>query len=169
MSLEYYAASSISDYASVVTLSTVFVAIGIALILLWRDPPVQRGSVFLLFAGLGAISEGMGNLLEDAFNIESATWAFFGGGIVMMLSLLVAGITALTVPSPQRWTGLFLLFAFPGGMLGFGIVMMGVSWILFGFWLMYQHRGFVVALVVAFIPALGTAVYLYGADVISNF
>ncbi len=153
---------SLIDYAAVVSQTVIGVATGIALILLWRDPPVARGSLFLLFAGLGAAAEGLGNLFEDAFDIEAAVWAFFGGGLVMMVSLIIAGIAALTVPSPRRWSGLFLLFAFPGGMLGFGLVMLGVSWILFGLWIVYQHRAFVVALSIAAVPASAYSVYLYG-------
>lgn len=162
----YYDAASLIDHAAVVSQTVFGVATGIALILLWRDPPVARGSLFLLFAGIGAAAEGLGNLFEDAFGIEAAVWAFFGGGLVMMVSLLVAGIAALTVPSPRRWSGLFLLFAAPGGMLGFGAVMMGVSWILFGLWIVYQRRAFVVALSIAAVPALVISIYLYGADVV---
>jgi len=68
------------DYAAVVFLTGVLGATGIAITLLWRDPPVARGSLFLLFAGVGAAAEGLGNLLEDAFDVEAAVWAFFGGG-----------------------------------------------------------------------------------------
>ena len=157
----YYDASSVSDYVAVVALTSVFVATGVALILLWRNPPVARGSVFLLFAGVGAAAEGLGNLFEDAFDIEAAVWAFFGGGLVMMVSLLIAGILALADSSSRRWSGLFLLFAVPGGMLGFGAVMMGVSWILFGLWIVFQLRAFVIALIVAAVPAVATAIYLY--------
>ncbi len=157
----YYDASSVSDYLAVVALTSVFVATGVALILLWRDPPVVRGSVFLLFAGVGAAAEGLGNLFEDAFDIEAAVWAFFGGGLVMMLSLLIAGVIALTDSSPRRWSGLFLLFALPGGMLGFGTIMMGVSWILFGLWIVFRFSAFVIALIVAGVPAVATAIYLY--------
>jgi hypothetical protein len=157
---EYYDAKSLTDYMSVVVLTVVLVATGIALILLWRNPPVARGSLFLLFAGIGGAAEGLGDLFEDAFDIEAAVWAFFGGGLVMMLSLLVAGIAALTVRSPRRWSGLFLLFALPGAMLGFGMVMMGVSWILFSLWIVYEHRAFVIALAVAVIPALAAAAYV---------
>jgi hypothetical protein len=91
---EYYEAASFTDYVSVVSLTVVFVATGIALILLWRDPPVARGSLFLLFAGIGAAAEGLGNLFEDAFDIEAAVWAFFGGGLVMMYTGSFSSITA---------------------------------------------------------------------------
>jgi len=164
----YYDAASFTDYAAVVTLTAVGVATGIALILLWRDPPVARGSLFLLFAGIGAAAEGLGDLFEDAFDIEAAVWLFFGGGLMMMVSLLIAGIAALTVSSPRRWSGLFLLVAVPGAMYGFGLVMMGVSWILFGLWIVYQHRALVIALAVFIVLALATAVYLYGDDVVRD-
>lgn len=51
-------------------------------------------------------------------------------------------------------------------MLGFGAVMLGVSWILFGLWIVYEHRALVIALAVAALPALAIAVDLYWADVV---
>ena len=161
----YYNPSNILDYLAVVSLNTIFVVTGVALVLLWRDPPVRRGSLFLLLAGIGATAVGLGNLFEDAFDVEAAVWVFFGGGLLMLVSLIVAGIVALTVRSPRRWSGLFLLFAAPGVMLGFGGVMMGVSWILFGFWIVYQHRAYVIALALAFVAELMIAFYLYADDV----
>jgi uncharacterized membrane protein len=53
-------------------------------------------------------------------------------------------------------------------MLGFGIVMMGVSWILFGLWIVYQLRAYVIALVVAAVTALAVAFYLYADEVFSG-
>ncbi len=164
----YYDPETLIDYAAVVSVAVLLVATGIALFLLWRDPPVARGSLFLLFAGIGGAAEGLGNLFEDAFDFEPAVWAFFGGGLVMMVSLLIAGIAALTVRSPRRWSGLFLLLAVPGAMLGFGIVMMGTAWILLGLWIVSQHRAFVVAVAIAAVTALATAVYLYGNDVVRD-
>ena len=160
----YYDASTFGDYLSVVLLSAALVMTGVALVVLWRDPPVQRGSVFLLLGGIGAAAMGMGNLLEDTFDVEAGVWGFFGGGIALLVSLIIAGILALTVVAPRRWSGLFLLFAAPGATLGFGLVMMGVSWILFGLWLAYEHRAFVVAIVLAAIPAAATILYLYADD-----
>jgi hypothetical protein len=116
----YYDPSTFIDYLAVMSLTTIFVVTGVALLLLWRDPSVRRGSLFLLFAGIGAAAVGLGNLSEDAFDVEAAVWVFFGGGLLMLVSLLVAGIAALTVRSPRRWSGLFLLLAAPGVMLGLG-------------------------------------------------
>jgi hypothetical protein len=160
----FYDPSTVGDYFAVMSLTTIYVVTGIALVLLWRDPPVKRGSLFLLLAGIGAVTAGLGNLFEDAFDVEAAVWAFFGGGLLMMLTLVIAGVAALTVRSPRRWSGLFLLLGATGAMLGFGLVMMGVSWILFGLWLAYEHRGFVIALVLAVIPAAATIFYLYADD-----
>jgi hypothetical protein len=161
----YYDPSTLFDYFAVMSLTTIFLVTGVALVLLWRDPPVRRGSLFLLLAGIGAAAVGLGNLFEDAFDVEAAVWVFFGGGLLMMVTLLVAGVAALTVRSPRRWSGLFLLFAAPGVMLGFGGVMMGVSWILFGFWIVYQHRAFVIALAVGAVSELVVAFFLYADDV----
>lgn len=163
----YYDATTPADYASVLGLTGCLVVTGIALIVLWRNPPVTRGSLFLLLAGAGAVAEGLGNVLEDAFGVEEAVWAFFGGGLLMMVSLLVAGVAALTVSSPRRWAGLFLLFAVPGGMLGFGMVMMGIAWVLFGLWIAYEHRAFVIAQAVVAVPAAAIAINLYWADVVA--
>lgn len=157
----YYDAESLIDYASVVSLTGVFVATGVALILLWRDPLTNRGAASLLFAGIGAVALGLGNLFEDVFGIGVAVWAFFGGGLLMMIGLIVAGLAALTDQSSARWSGLFLLFAVPGGMLGFGGVMMAVSWILFAGWIVSQRFAFVAALAAAVVPALAIAGYLY--------
>jgi hypothetical protein len=162
----YYDAATLGDLASVASLSGCLVLTGIALIVLWRDPPVTRGSPFLLLAGAGAVAEGLGNLLEDAFGVEEAVWAFFGGGLLLMVSLLVAGTAALTASSPRRWAGLFLLFAVPGGMLGFGLVMMGTAWVLFGLWIASEHRAFVIGQAVVALPAAAIAIDLYWADVV---
>jgi hypothetical protein len=42
---------------------------------------------------------------------------------------------------------------------------MGVSWILFGLWIVYQHRAFVIALAIAAAAELAIAFYLYADDV----
>jgi len=160
----YYDASTFTDYVSVIGLSVALIVTGAALVVLWRNPPVQRGALFLLFAGIGVTAMGIGNLLEDAFDIEAGVWGFLGGGLTMLVSLIIAGISALTVDNPRRWSGLFLLFASSGAMLGLGLAMMGVSWILFGLWLAYEHRGFVIAQALTVIPAAVAIYYLYASD-----
>lgn len=81
----YYDASTLGDYLSVVVLSAALVTTGVALVVLWSDPPVQRGSVFLVVGGVGAVAMGMGNLLEDAFDVEAGIWGFLGGGVVFVV------------------------------------------------------------------------------------
>lgn len=161
----YYDATSFVDFALVFLQAAVAVVVGVALILLWRDPPVSRGSLFLLFAGVGAVALGIGGFLEDGFGIEDAVWVWFGGGITMFVSLPIAGVAALSVPSPLRWSGLFLIVAAPG-YYGFFAVTMGLSWILFAFWIVKQRRVFVYALAALMIPALAMVVYLYAGDVV---
>lgn len=156
----YYDAKTLGDYATVAIVTSILVLNGIALLLLWRDPPVPRGAVFLLLAGIGAIAEGVGNLLEDVFGIEDAVWAFFGGGILYMVSLLIAGVAALTVDSPNRWSGLFLLLGVPSAMLGFGWVIAGVSWVLFGSWILTRHRHLVIAVATAAVPLTALGIYV---------
>ena len=161
----YYDAATFIDYALVVAQAAVAVVIGIALILLSRDPPVARGSLFVLFAGIGAVAVGLGGLFEDAFGIEDAAWVWFGGGLVMFVSLPIAGVAALTVSSPLRWSGLFLIVG-AAGYFGFAAVTTGVSWIVFALWLVHQRRAYVIALAIFIVPALAMVVYLYGDDVV---
>ena len=156
----YYDAKALSDYATVVIVTSILVLNGIALLLLWRDPPVTRGAVFLLLAGIGAIAEGVGNLLEDIFGIEDAVWAFFCGGMLYMVSLLIAGVAALTVDSPNRWSGLFLLLGVPSAMLGFGWMIAGVSWVLFGSWILTRNRHLVIAVATAAVPLTALGIYV---------
>ena len=133
----YYDAASLLDYSAVVSQTLAMVATGIALILLWRDPPVRRGSFFLLVGGVGAIAQGLGNLVEDVFDIEAGFWAFAAGSIVMLVSLFAAGVAELTVRSPRRWSGLFLIGGAVGGLLGVGLLIMGVAWVLFSGWIVF--------------------------------
>lgn len=136
----YYDPVSPLDYAAVISQTAAGVATGIALLMLLRSPPVRRGSFLLAFAALGAISQGLGNLLEDAFRVEAGEWGFFIGGIVMIFTLLASGVAALTVDSPMRWSGLFLLVGATGGMLGFGLLAMGLAWFAFSAWIATRER-----------------------------
>ena len=122
--------------------------------------PITRGAVFLLLAGIGSITEGVGNLIEDVFGIEAAVWAFFGGGVLYVTSLVVAGVAALTVVSPDRWSGLFLLLGVPAAMLGFGWAITGISWILFGLWILTRRRYLVPAMAIAAVPLIAAGAYV---------
>lgn len=164
----YYAASTWVDHAAVVTQTLGGLATGVALLSLWRARLVTRGRTVLLLGALGAIAMALGNLLEDSFGIEDAVWAFFGGGLLMIVSLLAAGIATLTLSTPDRAVGAFFLFAVPGGMLGFGGVMMAVSWLLLAGWLMSRRRVYVVAIAAAVPVAIAISFVLYAPDVLGR-
>lgn len=137
---QYFDPESVLDYTTVLAQSAAGVATGVALLMLWRNPPVRRGSILLAIAGLAAITHGMGNLLEDALDVESGELAFLLGGIVMMLALLGAGVSALTVKSPLRWSGLFLAVGATGGLLGAGLLSMGLAWLAFSMWIVTNSK-----------------------------
>ena len=136
---QYFDPESALDYATVVAQSAAGVATGIALLTLWRNPPVRRGSILLAVAGLAAIAHGMGNLLEDTFDIGAGELAFIGGGIGMILALFGAGVSALTVNSPSRWSGLFLIVGATGPMMD-TLLFMGLAWIAFSVWIATQFQ-----------------------------
>lgn len=136
--VQYYDPESLLDYSAVILQTAAGLATGIALIVLWRNPPVQRGAFLIGLGGVAAMSQGLGNLFEDAFGWEWAEWGFFIGGMGFVITVALAGILTLTVNSPMRWSGVFLLLGSTGGMLGFGLLLMGVTWIGFGIWI-YQH------------------------------
>ncbi len=138
LDIQYYDPQGLLDYSGVILQTAAGVATGVALILLWRDPPVSRGAWLLLLAGALAATQGVGNLLEDAFGVEDAVWLFFVGGAGMIFTLAAAGGSALSVRSELRWSGVFLLLGAAGGMLGPGLAVMGAAWIAFGVWLMRQ-------------------------------
>lgn len=133
--VQYYDPESLLDYSAVILQTAAGLATGIALIVLWRDPPVKRGALLLGLGGLAAIGQGLGNLFEDAFGWEWAEWGFFIGGIGFVITVALAGVLTLTVSSPMRWAGVFLLLGSTGGMLGFGLLVMGVTWISFAVWI----------------------------------
>jgi hypothetical protein len=133
--IQYYDPESILDKNGVTQQSAAGLATGVALLVLWRDPPVRRGEFLIGVGGVAAIAQGSGNLFEDAFGWEWAVWGFFVGGIGMVITLALAGILALSVSEPARWAGVFLLLGATGGMLGLGLLIMGISWIAFGIWI----------------------------------
>ena len=126
--VEYYDPQTLADVSAVILQTAAGVTTGVALLFLWRNPPVRRGSVLILIGGVAAIGQGLGNLFEDAFGFSWGEWGFFVGGIGMVFSLAGAGILALSAKSPHRLSGAFLLAGATGGMLGFGLVVMGLAW-----------------------------------------
>ena len=129
----YYAPQGVLDYLAVVLFTTTLLASGFAMIELFRNPLLRWRPWPLLFPAGGAIAAGLGNLLEDVFNIEWAEWAFLFGGVTMVFGLVIAGLAMLLVKSHRRWTGLPLI---AGGVcfgLGdVGVPLMGLTWLAFG-------------------------------------
>lgn len=136
--VQYYDPESLLDYSAVILQTAAGLATGVALIVLWRNPPVKRGAFLIGLGGVAAIAQGLGNLFEDAFGWGWAEWGFFIGGMGFVITVAAAGILTLTVRSPMRWSGLFLLLGSTGGMLGFGLLLMGATWIGFSLWI-YSH------------------------------
>ncbi len=136
--VQYYDPESAWDYLGVMSQSAAGAATGIALVLLSRTPPAERGSTLLAVAGVAAVTHGVGNLLEDAFGIEAAVWAFFAGGVVMMVALWAAGFLLLATASATRRIGVLLVIGGFGGMLGFGLLLMGLAWIGISLWILRQ-------------------------------
>ena len=100
------------DWAAVWLASTMMWALAVGLLLWWRHTPIRRGAPFLLIAALGALANGAGNALEDAFgnrDFGADLWVYGGGAL--FLGLVLAGVLALTVSHRLRWSGLLnLLF-----------------------------------------------------------
>ena len=108
-----------------------------ALLLWWRRTPIRRGSWLLLIAALGFALSAVGNVLGDVFDLAVGDDLYFAGAVGFGATLL-AGVLALTVRNPYRWSGLFLIgyaagFAVPD--LG-GLWLAGVSFVAMGYWIM---------------------------------
>ena len=109
----------------------------VALVMWWRRTPIRRASWLLLIGALGFGLSAVGNVLGDVFDLAFGDDLFFAGAVGFGATLL-AGVLALTVRNPYRWSGLFLIgysagFAFPdlgGPWLG------GVSLVAMGYWIM---------------------------------
>lgn len=138
--IEYYDPQSLLDYSGVLLQTAAGVTTGVALLTLWRNPPVQKGAFLLSLAGVAAIAQGLGNLFEDAFGWEWGVWGFFVGGVGMIVLLAVVGALTVSVRDPERWAGVFLLLGATGGMLGLGLLIMGLSSIALSLWIYRRTR-----------------------------
>jgi hypothetical protein len=134
----YWSPESLLDYTAVILTSAASAVAAVALFLWWRATPIRRGSFLLLVAAVTMLlGDSLGNLLEDAFDLEIGEWLFSNVGQVSLYALMAAGIVILTVRGTYRWTGLFLLlyiagFTFPddGGQFLSGISLLGL-----GYWI----------------------------------
>jgi hypothetical protein len=111
----HWSPTSTLDYAAVIMTSVSWVAIAVALFLLWQTTPVRRGAVFLLVAAIGYAVGALGNLVEDGFGADFGVLLFLVGLMIAAVATIIAGVSALTVRHPLRWTGLFLIAYVAGG------------------------------------------------------
>lgn len=132
----YYSPVTTLDYAAAWLTSIAGGTVAVAMALWWWRSPIRRGSWLLLVASLGWALSALGNLLGDVFDmsIGEGLWT---AGIVGFGVTLVAGVVALTVNSPWRWSGLFLIgyaagWGFPDSG---GLWLSGVSLIAMAYWI----------------------------------
>ena len=119
----YYSPETPMDYlAAGLNSAGPFVAAA-ALFIWWRTTPIRRGVFLILVAAAAAIVWGLGNLIEDILD-----------GIITVLASALAGVGALTVREPFRWSGLFLLGVAAGPAADSALVW-AVVWLAFALYL----------------------------------
>jgi hypothetical protein len=133
--IQYYDPDSLLDYSGVILQTAAGLTTGVALLVLWRDPPVRRGAPLIGLGGLAAMAQGLGNLIEDGLGWEWGVWGLFIGGVGMLFTLALAGTLAQTVRHSLRWSGVFLILGATGAMLGLGLFIMGLTWIALSYWI----------------------------------
>ena len=137
----YFRPVSVLDYTAVVVSSVAWGATAVALYFWWRHSPIRRGSTLALVAALGLAASSVGNLLEDAFSVDSGEWLFTYGGMTGAIAILALAVVVLSAPHPLRWSGIFL-FAFVAGSTfpdDGGQWLSGLSLLVMGWWL-WQRR-----------------------------
>ena len=112
------------------------------MILWWARSPIRRGSTLALVAAVGLAASSVGNLVEDAFSVNSGEWLFTYGGRTGAIAVLALAVVVLSARHPLRWSGVFLL-AFVGGSMfpdDGGQWLSGLSLLVMGWWLLMQHQ-----------------------------
>lgn len=132
----YYNPVTTLDYVAAWLTSIAVGTTAVALLVWWRRTPIRRGSWLLMIAGLTFAVSAAGNLLEDVFDLAIGG-DLFTAGIVGFGATILAGVLALTVSDPYRWSGLFLIGYAAG--LGFpdsgGLWLAGASLIGMAYWI----------------------------------
>jgi hypothetical protein len=105
----YYSPETPTDYLAAGLNSVGPFVAAAALFIWWRTTPIRRGVFLILVAAAAAFVWGLGNLIEDILDYEWGFILFGVGGITTVLASALAGVVALTVRDPFRWSGLFLL------------------------------------------------------------
>lgn len=126
----YYSPETPLDYlAAALNSGGPFVAAA-ALFIWWRTTSIRRGGFLILVASAAAIAWGLGNLIEDILDYEWGFVLFGVGGIATVFASAIAGVSALTVQDPFRWSGLFLLGVAAGPAVDSALVW-AVVWLAF--------------------------------------
>lgn len=132
----YYDPVATLDYAAAWLTSIAGGTVAAAFAMWWRRSPIRRGSWLLLAASLAWTLAALGSLLGDVLDMSIGETLWTAGVIAFGLTL-VAGVVALTVNSPYRWSGLFLIgyaagFGFPDSG---GLWLSGAPLVAMGFWI----------------------------------
>ena len=132
----YYDPVTTLDYAAAWLTSIAGGTTAVAFALWWRRSPIRRGSWLLLVASLGWALSALGNVLGDVFDMSVGEDLWAAGSVGFGVTL-VAGAVALTVNSPYRWSGLFLIgyaagWGFPDSG---GLWLSGASLVAMGHWI----------------------------------
>lgn len=138
----YWAPTSLLDYAAVVLTTLAWVAAGWAFISWSRSTSIRRCALPLLLAGIGTLVSGIGNLLEDLFDLEFGGLLYSWGGITGALSALLAAALMLPARHPLRWAA-FVLIGFVAGSFfpdAGGEFLSGLSLLSGGLWLFLSQE-----------------------------
>jgi len=132
----YYNPVTNLDYAAAWLTSIAGGTVAAAFAMWWRRSPIRRGSWLLLVASLAWALAALGNVLGDVFDMSIGETLWTAGGVAFGLTL-AAGLVALTVNSPYRWSGLFLVgyavgWGFPDSG---GLWLSGVSLVAMAYWI----------------------------------
>lgn len=136
----YWDPVSFLDYSAAILSTVAWVVIGMALFSWWRASPIRRGAVFFVIGAVGIVLSGIGNLLEDVFDMGFGELLYTFGGMAGAVSVLLGALLVLSVKSPLRWCGPFL-FGFIGGSTfpdDGGEFLSGISLLGLGVWLLWS-------------------------------
>lgn len=138
----YWEPVSFLDYSAVILTTVGWVAAGWAVFLLSRRAELARASAVFAIAGAGLVANGVGNLIEDLFDLAWGGDLYSWGGIIGAVAMLVGSGLTLSVGHRLRWSALFLLVFLAGGIFpdDGGLFVTGLSVVGLGYWLIKQQR-----------------------------
>lgn len=133
----YWEPSTPLDWLSVITLSLALLSLapGIWLVVALSGPPPVRPTRSVATAGslvvAATVLEAVGNLLEDAFDLEVGVLLYLVGGLAGVIGLLA--LTVALALARRRWLGLLTLATLLGGILQpvGGLYLIALAWLAF--------------------------------------